>query len=37
MMIFSSELESFKPEGEVTTAAPKTRRRFEDFLKGILK
>merc|ERR1719341_3065009 len=33
----STELESFKPEGEVTTAAPKTRRRFEDFLKGILK
>merc|ERR1711971_532765 len=33
----STELESFKPEGEVTTAAPKTRRRFEDFLKGVLK
>jgi len=32
----STELESFTPGG-VTTAAPKTRRRFEDFLKGILK
>lgn len=32
----STELESFEP-GEVSTAAPKPRRRFEDFLKGILK
>jgi len=32
----STELESFTPGG-VSTVAPKTRRRFEDFLKGILK
>jgi len=32
----STELENFEPGG-VTTAAPKPRRKFEDFLKGILK
>jgi len=34
----TSELESFEPEAEsVSTSAPKSRRRFEDFLKGVLK
>ena len=36
--ILFSELESFEPEAEsVSTSAPKSRRRFEDFLKGVLK
>ena len=36
--IIFSELESFEPEAEsVSTSAPKSRRRFEDFLKGVLK
>lgn len=34
----TSELESFEPAAEsVSTSAPKSRRRFEDFLKGVLK
>ena len=38
MEFFFSELESFEPEAEsVSTSAPKSRRRFEDFLKGVLK
>ena len=38
VILFFSELESFEPEAEsVSTSAPKSRRRFEDFLKGVLK